>query len=69
MSHSRRCANSDVSFTCSMLIDIREQVAQSRLTHLPTNFCFLYNGHPLDPNVEASIRAAEVAIVSETQLM
>ena len=53
----------------SMLIDIREQVVQSRLTHLPTNFCFLYNGHPLDPKVEGSITAEEVAVVSETQRM
>eukprot|EP00966_Prymnesium_polylepis_P210845 4882851-Prymnesium_polylepis.1 len=43
------------------------QVEQSRLSHLPTNFCFLYNGHPLDPNVEAAMKASEVAVSHESQ--
>ena len=43
------------------------QVEQSRLSHLPTNFCFLYNGHPLDPNVEATMKAADVAVSHESQ--
>ncbi|KAL1511575.1 hypothetical protein AB1Y20_006369 [Prymnesium parvum] len=52
----------------SMLVDIREQaVVQSRLSHLPTNFCFLFNGHPLDPNVEASMKAVDVAVSHEAQ--
>lgn len=40
---------------------------QSRLSNLPTNFCFLYNGQPLDPNVEFSVRAAAVAITYDSQ--
>jgi len=51
----------------SVLADIREQVVQSRLSHLPTNFCFLFNGHPLDPNVEANMKASDVAIPNERQ--
>lgn len=47
----------------STLQDIREQVRQSRLSHVPTNFCFLYNGHALDPNVEKTIQASDVSIV------
>jgi len=47
----------------STLQDIREQVKQSRLSHVPTNFCFLYNGHALDPNVEKTIRASDVSVV------
>ena len=46
------------------LHDIREQVLASRLSHVPTNFCFLYNGHALDPNVEATIAASSVAVVT-----
>ena len=42
-------------------------MVQSRLSHLPTNFCFLYNGHPLDPNVEATMKAADVAVSHESQ--
>jgi hypothetical protein len=42
-------------------------VIQSRLSHLPTNFCFLYNGHPLDPNVESTMKAADVAVSYESQ--
>jgi len=48
----------------STLYDIREQVVHSRLSHVPTNFCFLFNGHALDPNVEATIKAATVAVVA-----
>ena len=36
--------------------------AQSHLSHLPNNFCFLFNGHPLDPSVEISLKATDVAI-------
>ena len=50
--------------SASTLGDIREQVMHSRLSHVPTNFCFLFNGHALDPNVEATIKAESVAIVS-----
>jgi len=46
------------------LQDIREQVLASRLSHVPTNFCFLYNGHALDPNVEGTIPAASVAVTT-----
>lgn len=46
----------------STLHDIREQVLTSRLSHVPTNFCFLFNGHALDPNVEATIKAYNIAI-------
>jgi len=48
----------------SSLHDIRNQVMHSRLSHVPTNFCFLYNGHALDPNVEGTIKANDVAIVT-----
>jgi hypothetical protein len=48
----------------STLHDIREQVMHSRLSHVPTNFCFLFNGHALDPNVEVTIKASSVAIVA-----
>ena len=48
----------------SSLHDIRAQVQASRLSHVPINFCFLFNGHALDPNVEDSIKAATVAIVT-----
>ena len=48
----------------STLHDIREQVINSRLSHVPTNFCFLFNGHSLDPNVEETIKATSVAIVT-----
>ena len=44
------------------LHDIRDQVTNSRLSHVPTNFCFLFNGHALDPNVEETIKATSVAI-------
>ena len=53
----------------SSLADIREQVVLSRLAHVPTDFCFLYNGHPLDPNVEVSIRASNVAVAHESQFI
>jgi len=52
-----------------MLVDIRDQVIQSRLSHLPTNFCFLYNGHALDPNVEGTMKAADVAVSYESQFI
>ena len=41
---------------------VREQVAAARLAHVPTDFCFLYNGHALDPNAEVTIKAEDVAI-------
>jgi len=50
----------------STLQSVREQVLLSRLSHVPTNFCFLYNGHALDPNVEETIKAASVAVVTNT---
>ena len=37
------------------------------MSNLPSDFCFLYNGHPLDPNVESAIRAKDVAIYFEAQ--
>lgn len=43
------------------------QVAQSRLSNLPSNFCFLFNGHSLDPNVETDMKASVVAIPHESQ--
>ena len=46
----------------STLHDIRAQVLESRLSHVPTNFCFLMNGHALDPNVEATIKGASVSM-------
>jgi hypothetical protein len=49
----------------STLLDIREQVLASRLSHVPTNFCFLFNGHALDPNVEGTIKAASVAVITQ----
>ena len=48
----------------STLHDIREAVVASRLSHVPTNVCFLFNGHALDPNVEATIKAGSVALVT-----
>ena len=48
----------------STLKDIRQQVEHSRLSHVPTNFCFLFNGHSLDPNVEGTIQASNVATVA-----
>lgn len=50
----------------STLAEIRGQAEQSRLSHVPTNFCFLYNGHSLDPNVETTITAGTVAVATSS---
>lgn len=39
------------------------------MSHLPTNFCFLLNGHPLDPSVEANIKAYDVAVSHDSQFI
>lgn len=51
----------------AVLLDIRDRVVQSRLSHVPSNFCFLVNGHPLDPNVEVQVKATETAVASDSQ--
>ena len=46
----------------AVLSDIRAQVGHSGLAHMPTDFCFLFRGHPLDPTVEDTIGATRVAV-------
>ena len=36
---------------------------------MPLGFCFLYKGHPLDPTVEAGVKAATVAMPHEQHLI
>ena len=59
--HSILITVGETGFTT--LYDLRSKAALSGMTQLPTNFCFLFNGHPLDPSAEANIRAVEVAFV------
>ena len=46
----------------STLLDMRKQIALTRLSQFPAAFCFLYDGQPFDPSVEASVKAASVAV-------
>jgi len=47
------------------LSSIREKVLSSRLAHMPTNYCFLFKGYPLDPTIEKTLQATAVATSSE----
>ena len=53
----------------AMLSDIRAQVGHSGLAHMPTDFCFLFRGHPLDPTVEDTIGATRVAVPMSDHLV
>jgi len=53
----------------SLLGLIREKVLNSGLAHMPQSYCFLFKGHPLDPTVEATMRATEVATKSSQHLL
>lgn len=46
---------------------VRKQVGLSRFSNVPSDFCFLYKGHALDPSVEANMRAMKVAVHNEDQ--
>tara|TARA_B110001452_G_scaffold260718_1_gene258562 strand:+ start:2022 stop:3914 length:1893 start_codon:yes stop_codon:yes gene_type:complete len=48
---------------------VREQVALSRFEHIPADFCFLFKGHALDPSAEPAVKANQVAVRNEQQLV
>jgi len=49
------------------LYNVRKQVSLSRFSHVPSDFCFLYKGHALDPSVEVNMKAMKVAVHNEDQ--
>jgi len=48
---------------------IREKVHNSGLLHMPLGFCFLFKGHPLDPSIESTLKAATISTPHEQHLI